>query len=89
MPNSLFLSLLFAVPTFVAAQTNAEKVFGKWEKISIEEIKRPVREYEYERVSLGAVTNEYQPVKQPLCTLAEKGYIGSFPCRRNVEILTY
>lgn len=72
---------LIAYPAI--AETNAERVFGKWEKVSIEEIKRRVPEFEYERSSLGSVTNEYKRASAnvPPCTLGNlPGYTGAYRC---------
>jgi hypothetical protein len=89
MTNSILIALIFSIPSFVSAQANSEMVFVKWEKITIEQIKKPVPEYEYKTVSLGSVTNEYKPVKANPCTLSDSGFHGGFPCNRYREILSY
>jgi hypothetical protein len=42
------------------AETNAEKVFGRWEKITVEDIRKPVPEVAYTGSPSGSVTNEYR-----------------------------
>lgn len=43
------------------AETQSEKVFGKWERVTVAEIFKPVPEVENEKTArAGAVTNEYR-----------------------------
>lgn len=58
------LGVLFALAIVVGvahAETQAEKVFGKWERVTVAEIFKPVPEVENEKTArAGAVTNEYR-----------------------------
>lgn len=77
----VLLFLLVASPSW--AESNAEKVFGPWEKVTIEQIAKKVPEYYYQRDSLGSVTNEYKPKNSQgtNCTLAGR-YVGGYPCQK-------
>lgn len=55
-----FSLVLFAGSRPALAETHAEKVFGKWERVSIENVLKPVREFEYGNSSMGSVTREYR-----------------------------
>jgi len=57
----LFLAFLLVVKMGDAhADTNAEKVFGRWQRVSIENIREPVPEWRFTETVLGSVTNAYR-----------------------------
>lgn len=61
------------------ADTNAEKVFGRWERVAIEDIRRPVPEWQYQQSSLGSVTAEYRRRSPEKDRPAEPGGPKIFP----------
>lgn len=63
---------------FAHAETQAEKVFGKWERVTVAEIFKPVPEVENEKTArAGAVTNEYK--RSTAALVQVHGFQGSKP----------
>lgn len=62
--NALTVMVLIALlPDLAHAETNAEKVFGGWVRVTPETILQPVPDWHFHNTSLGSVTNEYRGFK--------------------------
>lgn len=58
------------------AETASEKVFGRWQKVTIEQIAEPVPEWRYSETRLGSITTEY---RRRAYTVEEKTALRDFP----------
>lgn len=72
----IFAFLLAVVVTAAHAETAAEKVFGRWQKVTIEQIAEPVPEWRYSESRLGSITTEY---RRRAYTVEEKTALRDFP----------
>lgn len=86
-----FFSLSFFCFAIVAyADTEAEKVFGKWEKVTVATMTKPVPEWVYGTDSPGSVTTAYRNHALPVaCPVYESGrVVGGRPCKKDDEAVT-
>lgn len=56
----LIAAVLYGLIRDAHAETNAEKVFGAWVRVTPETILQPVPDWHFQNTGLGAVTNEYK-----------------------------
>lgn len=63
--NISFLWIVFSFPSIAHAELMSEKVFGKWERVTVAEIKKPVPEFQYGGGSFGSIQKKPVPVVHP------------------------
>lgn len=63
--NISILWLFLSFPSLGHAETVSEKVFGKWEPVTIFEIKKPVPEFVYGGGSFGSIQKKPEKIVIP------------------------